>query len=682
MSLLLSIGSFYATTISFGLAGYWCLNRVGLGPVESWLGGRMMGMVMVAYPAWWAGTLGVRDWRIVGWSVLAVASLTGLGRLWNHRRRIGAILLAEAAFAAVGLLVLLVRRSNGAVLGTEKFMDLGILMSLVRAQGFPPDDMWLAGEPLPYYYWGSFLWVLPQELSRLPAGYTYNLSVAALGGVTFTLALALGSRLTGRVSGGVVAAVLTVLAGTPDGLRQLAGGHALSKVDLWRSSRQHPDVITEFPWFSFWLGDLHPHVLSMPIILLACLVALVGGRTGLRPEILFCLTVLVGVTAAANPWAMPATLLAVVLLLVAGDGRWRWPWTDGGRRWLVVPLLGSGAFIATAPFWVSFESPYRSLGWVHTQTEMPDLLLYAGVLLLPVLGAAYAALRTRVRDPERGRLLAMVVGAAVLIAACLVQRPTLAILTALCVSLVVAGTRDSSHIDRNRPAMLLAGVGVGLLLLPEVIYVVDGYGERLHRMNTVFKCYIQAWLLLSLAWPVLIAIWLPRSGSRWIVTVLLVGVTLPHLFATWRKAGAESLILDGLAWMTPGDRAAVEFLRRAPPGTTIIEAVGDPYSQHARISAASGVPAYLGWQNHEGVWRGANWSSRLDARRYLVDDIYTSGNQERIRERFIEAGADYVVVGAIERSRYPAAALQALRASARTAFEHEDTVLLSFREDR
>ena len=61
----------------------------------------------------------------------------------------------------------------------------------------------------------------------------------------------------------------------------------------WRSSRVHSrlrhgwriicEVIDEFPFFSFLLGDLHPHVLAIPFSLLAIAVALnlfLGGWRG------------------------------------------------------------------------------------------------------------------------------------------------------------------------------------------------------------------------------------------------------------------------------------------------------------------------------------------------------------------------------------------------------------------
>ncbi len=45
------------------------------------------------------------------------------------------------------------------------------------------------------------------------------------------------------------------------------------------------EVIDEFPFFSFLLGDLHPHVLGLPFVLLAIAVALHIALVGLSaPE--------------------------------------------------------------------------------------------------------------------------------------------------------------------------------------------------------------------------------------------------------------------------------------------------------------------------------------------------------------------------------------------------------------
>ncbi|MGE0827109.1 MAG: DUF2298 domain-containing protein [Candidatus Binatia bacterium] len=181
-------------------------------------------------------------------------------------------------------------------------MDLGILTTLLRTTSFPPPDMWLAGETLPYYYWGTLPWVLPIKLSAVPVAYAYNLVAALLGGATFSLAWTLGARLArGNQWNGALVAFLSVFAGTFDGLRQFLLTHSFAHIDVWRSSRQSADVITEFPLFSFWLGDLHPHVLSIPMAFLTLLLALAAGQQEPRIRSVTVVAISLGLTGAANP---------------------------------------------------------------------------------------------------------------------------------------------------------------------------------------------------------------------------------------------------------------------------------------------------------------------------------------------------------------------------------------------
>ncbi|MFC1681803.1 DUF2298 domain-containing protein, partial [Pseudomonadota bacterium] len=347
MSAITDVVYWYLVVLAAGVIGFRCLQRLGLAQRDAWAGGRTCGLVIVVYVPWWLGWAGLESWLPVGEVIFVCALVLAIyDALRNRPVWCRASLLPEIVFLIGFTAVLLVRLDRPEILHTEKFMDLGVLTSLLKAPGFPPPDFWLGGETLPYYYWGALLWVLPLQLSGIEIGIGYNLIVATLGGMIAVMAWSIGCRLSGRFSGGVIAAFLCVAAGTADGFRQLAATHSLAAIEAWQSSRQDANVITEFPLFTLWLGDLHPHLLSIPLALTSLLLAVHSMRNGLTPVGLLILAVITGSVAAANPWAYPPTLAAVSLLVLFGEQRL----LPGKKRWLdkatILLLLAFGSCFA------------------------------------------------------------------------------------------------------------------------------------------------------------------------------------------------------------------------------------------------------------------------------------------------------------------------------------------------
>jgi uncharacterized membrane protein len=140
--------------------------------------------------------------------------------------------------------------------------------------------------------------------------------------------------------------------------------------------------------------------------------------------------------------------------------------------------------------------------------------------------------------------------------------------------------------------------------------------------------------------------------------------------------------LDGLAWMDPADRAIVRFLRDQPHGTTIIEAVGGAYSEYARISSASGVPALLGWANHEMVWRGHGINDETERRRRLVNTVYRSDETREVAEAVERAGVDFVIIGALEIRDFQPVHLEVLRSAGSIVFDENGGQVIAFGDRR
>ena len=664
--------AFYLLVLLAGLAGFAALVRLGMPEAEAWALGRTAGLVGVVLPAWWSGSMGLGGWLWIGGGLLMAGGAWGALTVWKRRRAWRELVAAEAVFVVGFVVVLLIRLGHPAIRGTEKPMDLGIFATLLRARTFPPPDMWLAGMTLPYYYWGALMWAVPLALSGLHLGVGYNLVAALVGGLSAAAVWALASRLARSQGAGLLAVPVALFLGTPDGLRQLLAGTRLSGLDFWASSRQIPHTITEFPLFTLWLGDLHPHLLSVPLALLAIALAAHAAVAGLRPGRLAAIAIAFGAAWAANPWTMPPTLAAVALMLLPGGGR---------RRWLGVAGIAVAGWLVSAPFQLDFHPPFHGFGLVRAVSGLPDFLLYAGTLVgavsLAVAGivAAWAG-----EDRRRRSMLLWGLVAATVVVAAASRHPVLVLLGLACAVLAAEGLHEG---DPDRRALLLAALGVFLFLVPEILFVRDPYGGDLERMNTVFKSYFQAWILLAVAFPVL----LRRAPlGRWlrvaaVVALLIPG--LPHLVGmAASSAAAPTHGLEGLRWMAHGDRAAVAYLRGSKPGTTLVEAVGGAYTDYGRLSAASGVPTILGWANHELVWRGSRIGPEVDRRRRLVERIYTCGDPRQIRRLADQEGFDLIAVGDMERTKYPALDEEALRDAGEVVFERGDTYVVDMHAGR
>jgi YYY domain-containing protein len=593
------------------------------------------------------------------------------------RKRIfwGAEAVFVVAFAAMALLV----AYSPDVWNTEKPMDMAFLNAANRADTFPPEDPWLAGADLNYYYLGQLAMGLLVKLSAVAPDHGYNLAVATLFALAATAVFTVGATLwgavrepAGAVRAGLFAVALVLVAGNLEGARLLiADGGPLRSYDWFAASRVIEHTINEFPWFSFLLGDLHAHVLALPFTLLALAfalqVVLAGPRLAPRGRALLegaVAALAVGFLYAVNSWSYPVMAGLLALALVA----WlRDPRSEATRpaavRWLLAVLAGSALLML--PFHLSFDPAARGIGVVDEGRGFAgwlrdELLLYGS--LAGLVAFAYVGRLLATRRP--GRNAAWIVVAA-LVAGSLLAALDYAHVALLAAALLVAlGALLSPRVPpAARMVWLLVAGGVLCLLGPELLYVRDEFdGGPLYRMNTVFKLGYQAWLLLglagigALAWR---AEWLARRRVRWTLgplAALAVAAAFAYPVAgtyARKDAFSRSPTLDGLGWLrdrAPGDPGAIAWLNdHAASGDVVLEAVGDDYSAfgHGRIATFTGLPTVLGWPGHE-----LQWGHRVGTRRVDVAQMFGSPTTAGAVGLLRRSDVRYVVVGALERTEY------------------------------
>jgi YYY domain-containing protein len=667
-----------------------------------------LGLLVATWLVWMTGSLGLVPVGLGVW-VAAAALLAVAGALVWWRRRpplwqgmtrrclLWSEAIALVAFAAMALLV----AYSPDVWQTEKPMDMAFINAAGNADSFPPQDPWMAGEDLNYYYLGHLMAAGLVRLSGVAPDVGYNLAVATFFALSAVAAFGLCAALVGRVAAGLWGVALCLPAGTIGaGLDVLGDGGPLRGYDWFGASRVIKGTINEFPAFSFTLADLHGHVMAIPFSLLALAfglqLAVAGppsaprGRAALE---LGLTAIVVGTLYAINAWSFPViaglfALGAVVRLRDAPSVRER------GRTlaWAFAALLLS--VIAVLPFLLNYDAAANGLGEVTKRASLTSWASDNGALyglFAYLVATAYIVRLARSRHPWR--TAGWTAAAALFVGSLLAAADLVAVGGLVVLVWTAAHAAFLGHAPAvERFAWVLIGGGLLCLLIPEVVYVKDSFdGSDLYRMNTVFKLGYQAWLLLAIAGSAIMMWtwgWLRRRARlapfAWGLP-LLAGLALAAVYPVAgsyaRKDGfSHAPHLDGLRWLAqsaPGDPGAIDWLRgHAPRGSVVLEGVGDDYSAfgHARISTFTGLPTVLGWAGHELQWAHDPGTRRAD-----VDRTYSTADAAEARPLLARYHVRYVVVGPIERADHGDAGVPKWDTLGRRVFDREGTTVWQLR---
>jgi YYY domain-containing protein len=557
----------------------------------------------------------------------------------------------------------------------------------------------------------------------------------------------------------------------------------------WRGSRvltdygldgREQEVIDEFPFFSFLLGDVHPHVLALPFVLLVTALALnilvnpapapaenklrparrlfdsfremlrtawreislaTGGRMGF---LIYALAI--GGLSFLNTWDFPIYLGVVGLTFTVWVAQRGLNWQSALLPGLIgTSLLGLLGFILFVPFYVTFQSQAGGiLPNLWNPTRLPQFVVFFGPFLVAVI-ALLILLSGQVKGWQRyiswtipltvlGPILVLLLAFSGLIISpagrdyiqgiinnpefqtvlgdatigAIVQEavsrrllnPWTYLLLggllgwglALLINMVVSG-RGSGLSNQSKPynwliekfVLILLLVGLGLPLLVEFVYLRDNFGIR---MNTIFKFYFQAWVLLALASA--FAVYyvskqlqgIPAYGWRFAMTVLVLAAMIYPVLATANKTNnfGNEPTLDGIEWISqhyPGDYAAIAWLRQnAFDGSVILEAPGSngaAYQYTGRVSAMTGLPTLLGWGGHQSQWRG-NYDE--PARREPdIDLLFNTSDYGQAQNLLDKYGITYVNIGLLERERYSPQGLSKFEQIMTIAFQQDDVTI-------
>lgn len=658
---------------------------------------KIAGLLLLGYVTWLIEVLQFVDFSLP--AVVTLLVLLAAGAAWLVRKdwpdlrtflasKRQLILGYELIFLVGFLFIAGLRGFSPEIAGTEKPMDFALINGILRSGQFPPKDPWMSGFSISYYYFGYYLTALMIKLSGVMPAIGFNLGLAFVFGLAAVGVAALLFNLTGRLRYGLLGAFLLLLASNPDGFLRVLHFGTLAPGEFWwwwKSSRVlhagcGQECIDEFPQFSFMLGDLHPHVMALPVAILALGIALALLK---RPEplrwarsewlSLLLVPICVGALGFTNTWDLPAYLaitLGAMLLrsfVIPSEPRTLGvePGVGLAPRFLVLarndtlkPLLwvAVASIVAYLPFYVGFQSQAGGIRLVDGQTSPAEFLgMWAFAMLL-----AAALMLSLVRLPRTDALILAGLGVVLL---AITRKWLVALMLPLAFAAAwhtVLRLRDRKLEPEQAFALGLAAAGFALIAVCEVVFLKDTFNNR---MNTIFKFYYEVWIFLAIAGAYAVAQISQQLRRPWLhfgwvgsVGLLCAAASLYPVASFYTKANdfKTSWTLDGSAFLRtsmPGDLKAIDWLNRQVKSDQVIaEATGDEYSQFARFGTYTGLESILGWGGHELQWRGV-WQEQPKRINDLTT-LYTANDAGSVKNLLTRYDVSYVVVGGLERQKY------------------------------
>lgn len=635
------------------------------------------------------GITGFLTWFLVAVEILPFTTLTCVGVcifcalicFWLFHRqtkkgievfptgRLSLVVKEELLFFAVFLLWTYLAGFHPQAYGTEKFMDYGFMEAMMRSTTLPARDLWYSEGTINYYYGGQYFAVFLTKLSGSSAALTYNLMRTFVAGLAFVLPFSLvyqmlSDRFFGKLpkkkrwilgAAGITAGTAVSLAGNMHYvvyrwvlplLSKLQGVETTESYwfpDATRYIGFDPDVpdktIHEFPCYSFVLGDLHAHVVNIMFVLLVLglLYAWMQWmwkrksledveqkinwkRELLMPHILV-VSVLLGMFQWTNFWDF------VIYFVVAGGVVLFTNAVRFGKRpgRVLGVTLAQGAevlaisYAVILPFTLKFETMVQGVALAQNHSLPHQLLILWGLPVLVLLLFFVSLFLERKKRVTRPDLFGVILG--------------------LC--------------------------AMGLVLIPELVYVRDIYENGNARANTMFKLTYQAYIMFGIAMGYVI--FRLFTVTRQKILKVLAGICL--FFLTWTVGYFGNCVsswfgnvwevsayqgLDATTYLEtdfPADGRGIRWLKENIEGAPVVlEANGDSYTGFERVSASTGLPTVLGWYVHEWLWR--NDVADLNQKSADIETIYTSGDAAAVQKLLAQYEVEYVFVGSKEREKY------------------------------
>lgn len=656
---------------------------------NGWIFSKLLGIATPAIVLWNLSYLKIMKFSVVNIFILLAIMLAISLFIFIKKKqykeidknKLIKILLSEFIFIIAFITWTSIRSHNVEITpSTEQFMNYGFINKLMYTDYLPAEDIWFSGNYLNYYYFGQYIISFMGKLSFTGVNELYNIMFALVCTFTFVMPFSIGYNLGLKLTKkdriqeienkkkqynkktSFKEHIIPFLIAILTGLTICIGGTLHFPIykyivhddqntyEYWDAVRYISDetdtVATDIPAYSNVVGDLHAHYIDtmFSFTTLAILVDIIlrkkeettDNKLNIKRFLniqTLTLGIMLGIQKMTNFWAFPVYTVVISVMLI---GNYLTKYKINKKtiletiiQILLVILIEE---LVTFTFTDSLYISATKVLLTHRTSPLNKMIVLWGIQTISVISLIVYSLYNFIKNRKQTNFKEFL-----------------------------------ENLNKSDVIVMILGLcAIGLIIIPEIVYVKDIYGDDYKRFNTVFKLTYEAFILFGLSINYIIIKFLVEDGKRFkfsigLVLIILQISTLGYgleaiMYTTNGKSSNMANSLDYIKQTSPDDYNAIKWIQNnIDRESVILESTGQSYQMTSKISVFTANPTVLGWDAHEWVWRAdRNYQPCEEQlnRRTDVYGIYTYYTEEETRECIEKYNISYIYIGQNERDCY------------------------------
>jgi YYY domain-containing protein len=624
--------------------------------------------------------------------------LPNLGNILRQHWR--AYRLAAIIWICPLLVCITIRSAAPEIYWGEKPMDFSFLNYFTRLDFLPPSDPWASNQPMYYYYFSYFMFGNLLKITGIDPAIGYNLSLTTIIPLLISSICGVLSLIIKSSRAVISWSIFIVASANIEAVLLLFSSDRNWNFDLfWATTRLFTEPgFTEFPLWSFLFGDLHGHVVALPIVTLIlghCIAINIPRYADKAFSIYTLLGIFSGILFITNAWDIVFcfSIILVSICIKICSQCTKNPYLNfpsnlikslfceaynaigliAGIIIIVIFQFTSGKGLPPNISWVT-ASEHNTAGMILRMYGHFIFILFGGGFFLLFNNNSGVSLRNVLRGTSVAILPLVVIAAAYLLGYPTIisghpQMPIYLPSGIFYLSCIICGIGGSFIFSQTLSLKLV----VPFIIICGYVFTGVEAVSLMDRMNTVFKFYYPLWILFGITSACLgYQFFLSIDRNKFVKFIIVISCIIAGIplalssialivitMQTARVQGPRPT-LNGAKYLereSPGDNKIVQWLNSNVEGTpNIAEAHGDSYGNFGRITMMTGLPSMIGWSHH--VWQRGISHSEINERIKDLRHIYQTTNSFEAQALLNKYNIRFIIFGARERQAYGEEGLQ------------------------